>query len=282
MTVFKAQKLNNLFEKQGYVIVNLFGEDETNILKDFFIQQDITLNQSFTTFATNNYEYRKSIDNKLKELFYPYFHKIFNNYHPFWGNYFTKHPQSPAMPLHADLQYVEEPDEISINIWCPLVDTIPNNGALGIVPMSHKVCTQIRGINLPQFYAKNANEILEKFGEIIELKAGQAIIYNHRLLHFSNANNSSTSRLAITMIGVPVNKQLIHYAAENEKSLIQKYYIESVDDFLKTNFKEIPKHLSPKDPIHNYPFRDLTINDFEMISSKNKEVDNSVYLIDND
>lgn len=266
--IFKAENLNRIFNEQGFVIVNFLSLKEILYLKNFFGRQNEEFNNAFTTFASDNYEYKKLVDAEIKQVTNKHFSEFFLSHNPFWGNFFTKHPNSPAMPLHADLQYVNEREDISINVWCPLVDTNSENGALGIIPHSHKIVNQIRGLNLPRFYSKEANKIQEKFGIIIPLKAGEAIIYDHRLLHFSTPNTSNESRLAITMIGLPKNKQIIHYVADFEGDAISKYNINSVEDFLKIKFKEKPSHLKPIEHPVIAQFKNLTIEDFIVIKDE--------------
>lgn len=244
--VFKDEILNNILNEEGYVVVHFLSQAEIQDLVSFFECGTDEQKNGFTTFAVDDYEYRKSVNEKIIEIFSRGFSKFFSGYIPFWGNFFTKQPGSPAMPLHADLQYVEEPEQISLNVWCPLVDTLVENGAFGVVPFSHKYVNQIRGMNITDLYRKYAKEIEVKLGKILEIKAGYAVIYDHRLLHYSLPNNSTEKRLAATLVAVPEGTSLIHYYANKEgDTLVYKYNIDSVEDFLHTEFLKAPKGKHP-------------------------------------
>jgi len=263
--ILKSKELNQKIFEQGFVIIDFLSKSEIQDLITFFYTQDKAYNQTFTTAATNNYSYKKAVDQKLKEVFSPKISNLFNNHYAFWGNFFPKPSGSVAMPLHADLQFVDETTYASFNVWCPLVNTTHQNGAFGIVPYSHKIIHQKRGINLPRFYIKNAETIQERYGVTLPLQAGQAIVYDHRLLHFSPPNLTAENRLAATMICLPDNAEAIHYHADYEGGAITKYQINSVEDFLKMNFKE--PLLTPVGQPFQESINDIDQNDFAFWSS---------------
>lgn len=265
--VLNDKKLNDLFNRDGYVIVTLLSSEEIKKMLSFYNQNQPVYRNAFTSFATDNYDYRKQVDTEIKSVLSPAFAELFIRHQPFWGNIFTKTPGSFAIPLHADFQYVEEPENISVNVWSPLVDITLDNGPLGVIRGSHRVVHSMRGTNVTNHYRQHAQEMQDKFGDLLLLKAGEAIIYDHRLLHFSGANNSATNRIAITLVGTPIGKQIIHYYAADENSTtIYKYHINSVDDFLKTKFLQKPGHLVPVETIHNFAHYPLTIQDFETLN----------------
>lgn len=266
--VLTNEKHNLSFLRNGFVIVKDFLQpSQIETLSKFYHEfgPDECRN-AFTTFATNNYDYKKAVDEKIKEVFSKSFNTyISEKYSPFWGNFFTKPSQSPPMPLHADWQYANEPNSISFNIWVPLVDTSIENGAFGIVPKSHLVVNQIRGINLSHFYLSNGEKILEKIGKILILKKGEAIIYDHRLLHFSLPNKSMEQRLAATLVGTEKNNEIIHFAADYEGAPVYKYAFSGTEDVLKTPFKMRPSHLEPVEELGFITLKPLTIEDFNGI-----------------
>lgn len=260
--IFIEAHFNQEINEKGFVIIDFFNEEEVKKLSDFYYHLSKEKDQSFTTYAVNDYEYRKETDNQLKEIFEPKINQLLYQYKAFWGNYFLKTSGSPAMPLHADFQYVNESETISLNIWSPLVDTSPSNGALGIVPFSHFIIDQKRGTNLPRFYSPYDQEIIQQYGVILSMKAGQAIIYDHRLLHFSTPNQSNMNRLAATMVCIPEDHALVHYYSQNEQEYFSEYPISSVEDFLITDFKSVPAHLTPARSNLSEKFRTITPGQF--------------------
>lgn len=267
--VFKDEKLNDLLFRQGYVKINFLNHDEIQILQDFYLKTHEDKEEIFTTVISLDIQYKKKIDWEIKQIFQRAINEYFLGYKPFWGNFFSKKPGDSEMPLHSDLQYVNEPENISINIWCPLIDTDVSNGTLGIVPYSHLLMKQCRGTNITDAYRKNAKEIAHNYRRFLSFTAGEAIIYDHRLLHHSSSNNTNQSRIAATLTMVPENMPIFHYYAEKEGcSTIFKFLIDRPEDLIETEFLQKPKNLFPIEIIEEYKFSPLTIADFRHLNMK--------------
>lgn len=261
--VFVNQEWNKKLTEEGYIIAPVLDNAAITALTNLF--NAIPQHQAaFTTFAIEDYAIRKQVDTAIKAALQDFCKQHFTGYVPFWGNFFVKPPQTPAMPLHADLQYVNEPQFISLNIWCPLQDVTADNGGLGIVPYSHHAIRQIRGTNITRAFRVNNDAIQQQLGKTLTLKAGEAIIYDHRLLHYSTANNSAQKRLAITLIMVPEQAQLVHYYAATENDTnFEQYAIGSVEDFLRAPFNQRFTHLNPVAHIQDYSFKPVSIGDIQ-------------------
>jgi ectoine hydroxylase-related dioxygenase (phytanoyl-CoA dioxygenase family) len=184
-------------------------------------------------------------------------------HYAFWGNFMIK-PSNPDsfIPLHADWTYVDEEYDVSLNMWTPLTDTSQSNGSLCVIPNSNRVIKFIRGVNLYRFYAPNAGDIIKSYGKQLNIRLGQAIIYDHKLLHYSLANVSGIDRRAATLVFMPKNRQLFHYSSNDEGNDISEYKISSPEFFFSNNFYETPKEI-PKRIFKSDFFSDLTLNDFE-------------------
>ncbi len=262
--IFKNPSHNARFTEEGYVILPLLTHPEVENLLAYFHALSEQDRNVFTTFVTNNLTSKRDIDSHLKSLLIPHFERLFVDYEPFWGNFFIKPINGPSMPLHADLQYVEEPKNLSFNIWCPLQNTNAVNGSLGIVPYSHLKINQIRGTNITKAYRYNALVIQQKFGAVLSLLAGEAIIYDHRLLHYSVPNTTNNTRIAITMVGTPKGVQKLHYyALDEDTTQVEKFYITSADDLMQAGFQNRPSHLTPIEVISDHQITPLVPEDFE-------------------
>lgn len=267
--ILSYPNLNRQLLEEGYVVVPWLTQEEVDMLISAYHNcGDGEQKSAFTTFACSDVAYRNKIDAAIKSAFSRSFTEHLNEYSPFWGNFFTKPAGAEAMPLHADLQYVDEPEHLSLNIWCPLVDTTEENGAFGVVPRSHLVSDQLRGVRLPQYYARHAEEIRNCCGIILQMKAGEAVIYDHRLLHFSLPNRSSQQRLAATLVVVPAEEQVVHYYADVEGENFDEYRLTGVQDFLRTPFFTRPAHLTPHRTFKNHCFREITADDVLKIQAQ--------------
>lgn len=225
------KKLNT----KGYAIFKLLTAEEVKEINLFF--RTSPLNEIFTTHAISDINHKVKVDEFLKSKF-----EKFNlpTHNPFWGNFMYKKPFGENMQLHADWSYVDESKYKSYNVWSPLIDTNLKNGCLWIVPFSQQIVSSFRGVGLPRFY-ENEQELLKKRYAIpLKLKKGEAVIYDHRVIHFSNPNYSSKGRPAITMIYLPKNITYKHFY-QNSKNQILEYEFKKSDFLLNLDFFKEPK-----------------------------------------
>jgi len=242
--VFTDNKLEDQFNKEGFVIIKLLKEESISSLKSFYTdnQPDNSVNFHSTHFLKDAAYKRKvndiiiqSTKNKLNDLLI--------NYKAIFGNFMVKEPGPQSiMPLHADWTYVDEDKHLSIAVWCPLVDTTQKNGRLGVVPKSHLLKKNFRGPKIPSPFHDHNQYIIDNYGELLNVKAGEAVIYNHKLLHFSPANLSKEKRVAFNLVLVPEKANIVHYAALDSYARIYKYANLSSDFFINyTHFEEPDK-----------------------------------------
>lgn len=116
------------------------------------------------------------------------------------GTLATKIKGKSPLNAHKDWTIVDESRFNSYNLWIPLVDTNKNNGTLGLWPGSHLWNEQPRGFSIPDPYDQFTEKIIPIGFEPI-LNAGEAILYNHKLLHFSRPNRTDQPR-NVAIIGM--------------------------------------------------------------------------------
>jgi hypothetical protein len=253
--VFYDKSFNEHLLTYGYIKVPFLTSEEVARLQDFYKQLHNSKVACVTTFMDDEFDYKLMIDQEIKRVFQPAVQKFFTRHIGFWGNFFTKHPGTCRMPLHADLQYIDETQDVSINIWVPLSCTDSENGTLGIVPASHKLMNQIRGINITAAYKKYAEEIADELVCYLAFNPGEAIIYDHRLLHLSSANHSHEPRVAAALSLVPCDQSVQMYFAENEgDTTFYLFQFDNIENLIKTPFKKVPSHLHPIKTISDYKF----------------------------
>ncbi len=115
---------------------------------------------------------------------------------PFMSSYLIKTARSAALPPHLDWRLVPEPQEVSIGCWVPLESVDTDNGGLGVYPGSHLEVSFDRTPESPghDWVAGFADRARTR--QVLELNAGQAVVYDHRLVHFSPPNSSAAPRVA--------------------------------------------------------------------------------------
>jgi len=210
----KSPSLTNLFLKQGYVKVALLSKDEVNTLNDFYFKKYPKPQQGFhSTHFLKDSALKKEVHQKIVASVNPALEESLEGFELLFSNFMIKPiGENNRMPLHADWTYVDERSHFSMGLWCPLVDTNEENGMLGVVPKSHLLKRNNRGPKIPSPFNEYNEYIIENYGELIPLKAGEAILYDHRLLHFSPPNHSSQERVAMNVVVVPRDIQKMHFS----------------------------------------------------------------------
>jgi hypothetical protein len=242
MEVFRDKNLNSKLRRDGYVVISLLDNSGIEELRDLFHSSPPKHQLEFTTFKTDDTEHKTLVDARIKDVIHNKFSAfISDKFYPFWGNFMVKPVHGETdLPLHSDWQYVDETKHISLNVWVPLDNTNQENGALHVVPKSHLIVDFPRGVGLPRYYEKHESIIKEKFGKRLDLKKGSAVIYDHRLLHYSYPNNSDANRLAASLVYLPEGMNPIHYFTDEKTGKSWKYLLNNVEDLLQSKFYEAP------------------------------------------
>jgi hypothetical protein len=97
-----------------------------------------------------------------------------------------------------------------VNVWIALCDTTEANGALAVIPGSHRLPLTRRGTATPPVIAAPP-EVVAKHMTVVPMRGGQAILYEPRTIHGSASNISGRPRVAAAMTVVPAGVTPLHY-----------------------------------------------------------------------
>jgi len=215
-TILKDTAANEELSTQGFTILDYLNNEEVADLKAFFHQIVAEPPQHFfaTTHSPDN-EFRKAANRKIEAVLARAHAQHLQDGHPLGGAFISK-PKGPKgiLPLHQDWNIVDETQHRSFNIWIPLVNVREQNGAVFVLPGSHNKTLIYRGPNLPSAFQSIEAHVVEQM-EVLEMKAGQALIYDHALLHTSPANQTDELRTAVVLGMVPRGTDLRFYYREN-------------------------------------------------------------------
>ena len=136
-------------------------------------------------------------------------------------------PDSASTP-HQDWNNVEEDVTESLSIWVPLVDVDVSNGALQVIPGSHRTRPSIRSLDTGSLYLPFTDD-LEPFLECVPALAGAAVIYAHNLFHGSKPNLTTSIRVSAVAGVTHVDSRLVHYrrATDASPDCFEVYEVES-------------------------------------------------------
>ncbi|HXH18605.1 MAG TPA: phytanoyl-CoA dioxygenase family protein [Chitinophagales bacterium] len=231
--MFIDATLQSEFEKKGYAVVPFLNNQQVKELSDFYIKENKLIDNYDPTFAefsvlNAELENRKKIFEKITSVFLPVAGKILYNCRPLIANYVCKEPQKGLVPVHQNWAVVDETQYASVSIWCPLVDTNKTNGTLAFVDGSHRCFRGPRGSYANRSFLLIDEYIINNCLTYVNMKAGDAIILDDSIVHYSSPNYSNSIRLAIQLIMIPDEAPAYHYTfrEENQKMIADLYEVD--------------------------------------------------------
>ena len=210
-------KDKDLLEK-GYAVFPFLNEEEIAELSTFFYAHNKKLPKGLYATAHNaDIDFRNKMNDKINQVFNRANVTSFENFQAQGGTFMvkTKGKEGHLIP-HQDWSIVDEEKFRSFNVWIPLVDVNVANGTIQVLAGSHKLVKAFRGPNTPSAFDEVYEESWKKMIPL-EMKAGQAMIYDHRLLHGSTENLSDEDRLVIVYGIIPEGAEMRYYYVADDK-----------------------------------------------------------------
>ena len=211
--IFQDKEKDKLFRTQGFFINQLLDQDEISSLLEVFQRLNPEMEKHFySTIDSKNLDYRRKVDEEVGKIVSARVTRFFIDYSPLIFNFIVKDPGGDSeVFLHVDDTHVDETKHQSVNVWCPLVDTTLENGALFVLPGSQNLPYPPRGFGMSYPYSE-FHDLVKPEMTAVPLKAGQAVFYNNKLMHCSGPNLTNVSRPAIIMGMLPNEaEKIIHF-----------------------------------------------------------------------
>lgn len=231
--LFKSEKLEKKFRKDGYVIIPHFlkSNDIMQLTKLYNSLKIEHLDEIYTNIKDRDTVLNEKIDSFLKTVFQPSLEHYFSNYHAGGGVFIVKGTgEKSESTLHQDWNIVDEKKYLSCCVWCPLVDVDESNGCLQIIPKSNNWFNSIRSSNIRPLFV-NFNEV-EKQLLSVPVKKGSAVVFAHNVFHGSKPNYTEVIRPVATVSVISKAATQIHYLKNEDKidivSADKKFFLTEV------------------------------------------------------
>lgn len=220
------------FEEDGYVQLPLLTPEDIQGLKALFVEYHPEAPKGFdSTSYRSDYATKKEASDRAVAIIGKRFEGILQNYRIFGSSFLSK-PKGPhgAMPMHQDWTIVDEDRFVAVNIWTPLVDCTQKNGTLEVLKGSHRYLKVTR-MPTQKFVLDGKQEALKPMFTPLPTKAGEAVILNQALVHYSKPSQVEEVRSAITT-GVKSAEapMQFYYFDESQPDQLEKFAME--EDFL--------------------------------------------------
>lgn len=221
--ILRDNAQNALLSRRGYARQRLLSDAQIGDLlaniRSFYpeealrsTKQELADNIILNSYTDQNTTYRNSGAKYLKNLLSPLVGELFDSYRIVSCGLFIKEPGGGWLDLHYHPTVVDNPRDWVVDIWCPLVDTDLTNGTLCVVPESHKIFPQTIGhpSSGPLFCKDYTHIVRENYSYALPSRAGDAVIFENSLLHWSPVNNSMMARYALHCSCVPTEATTVH------------------------------------------------------------------------
>ena len=237
--IFKDTEVQACFDKDGYVVIDFISSEEAKIIADKFYELHLELPKGFYSAAHNpDEEFKEAILAITEKVTQKAMDLNFQSYKKLGSTFLCKAPgQEGKVNVHQDWTTVDESNFYSATIWIPMLDTNEENGTLRVLPGSHLFFDYYRSKNIPFCYRGNEDLLWDNM-ITVPMKAGQAFILNHAVLHASSPNITSKERLVVASAIVPKEASLIFYHknAFEKSDKIEKF--DMPDDFFQRYHNE--------------------------------------------
>lgn len=100
---------------------------------------------------------------------------------------------------HQDIRYWSFSERNLVSVWIALGDETVDNGALNVVPGSHRMQLPESGFDEKRFFSQQAmiDSGLQDQVRPVELKAGDVLFFHCRLLHAAGANRLTNTKYSL-------------------------------------------------------------------------------------
>jgi hypothetical protein len=232
--IFKNIEKQLLFERDGYVVIDFISAEDAKLMATKFYEQHTNVPDGFYAASCNpDDKFKQDILNHTQEFFFEAIERNFKNYKVLGGTYLCKAPgEIGKVHVHQDWYVVDEQQFQSATIWVPTADTTEKNGTLRVLPGSHRFFNYYRSPNI-EFCYKNIQEHIWENMMTVPVKAGQAFVLNHAVLHASSANKSDRERLVVAYAVTSKNANLCFYHSEKDDYVREVEKFNMPDDFFQ-------------------------------------------------
>ena len=239
--IFFDESLDTQFKDDGVVTILMLSIEEVEYLASAYAKEHDTKKGVFhSTMFIDDAQYRREVDKRIRAVLTKKINSVIIDYRLLFGNYIVKQSSTEsAVGIHQDWNFTT-PEFTSLNIWIPLVDIDEHTGTFYALKGSHKTFHNIRYTPYADHAYIQIEDIILTRSTPFHLKAGEAIIYNGAIVHYSKPNVSPQPRIAVGMALIPNAAPNLHYYKRSAENILEVFEVD--ESFYNSfNFFDEPK-----------------------------------------
>jgi ectoine hydroxylase-related dioxygenase (phytanoyl-CoA dioxygenase family) len=218
--VFADPELQREFDRAGYVVVDLLDAPSLERLRStYFRARDSSTgvnppgayNDAYAEFSVihSRPDFRREAFDVINEVTRPCADRLLVDYRPLVANFVNKPPGTGVVPAHQNWAVVDERRYQSVSVWIALSDCGVEDGAMWMAPGSHRRLRGPRGMwGLAAFVGIDPEDI-ESVLTPVPVRAGQAVLLDDAVVHYSPPNRGAEDRLAVQFVMVPSEAEAV-------------------------------------------------------------------------
>jgi len=220
--IFHEAGLQAKFREAGYVQVPMLSTEEVaHILSRL---PTLHPDDNYTPTGRNGFEhkyhcsfldasteYKRRAFDLIGSVFATHVDRYLNGYRILSCNFYVKPPGTGEFVIHQNWPTIADLNDTTVTIWCPLADVVASNGALQFVVGSHKILPHVEGPVSPAYFSSFRRELIQKYLTPNPMNAGEAMIFDDGLIHWSANNDSDKARVAIQIACIPAEVQPVFF-----------------------------------------------------------------------
>lgn len=233
------------------------------------------------TFLDKNHEYKRRVHELVHKYFADKINKMLVDYQILAANFYVKvHGRNNALPVHQNWTITESIYNSPLTIWCPLIDCDRVNGTLQVVTGSHKIVSDISCLYNIDYFKNFTDSLKEKWFTAIDAKAGECVIIDDSLLHYTGDNMGKELRITVQVETLPKECRPVLYYCDHTVPFSDLEIFEVNTEFFNKHDQMAlttrPSHLKSVGIVPN-PNRYRTEEEFEALMKNGRERRKRIY-----
>lgn len=233
------------------------------------------------TFLDPDRAYRRKADQLVRDVFADRLAAVLPGYRILSSNIYVKPPGHGRFEIHQNWPTIEALDVPTLTVWVPLQDTTWQNGTIRLVRGSHHVFPDVAAASSDRFFDDFEAELIENYLEPVPVDAGEALLFDDSLLHWSGANLSDRPRVTFQIEMVPTDVPAVLWVRPPDDPDHFELWEVDKEYWIEYPFESVlsrPEGLPFAGKVPN-PNRRITLEEFSELMANHEQVRSGKYAL---